>query len=118
MASDRHTSRFNLARRDAPRLDRLHAKVAEGDIGATLREASIVSLLHLAEFRSLGRQHGVCPSLVDNNSVYSSGVSPKPPDSGAGDRPAVATLEDLALEDPNLDADDSVLRTCLREAEL
>src|SRR6185295_6130649 len=49
VARDRHTAGFDLTRGQTARLDGLHGKVAEGNIGTAACDAFVVALLHLAE---------------------------------------------------------------------
>src|SRR6185436_15127483 len=94
---DRHACGLDLPRRHARGLHGLKSVVAEGHVRPDVRDAAVVALLHLAKLGALGGEHGPTPGLLD---------------------PPRFALQDLALEHPDLDADDAHLRARLGEAEL
>src|SRR5260221_3589391 len=94
VSRDRHAGRFDLTRREASGLERLEAKVTEREVRTAPREAAVVALLHLSEFRSFRRKHR-------RSSSFSCGAS--------GD-PAGFSRHDFTLEHPDLDSNDAVGR--------
>src|SRR5687768_7590542 len=103
-AADRDASCFDLARGDPARRKHLQAEVAERHFVAALRGSAGTALLHLAELRPLWREH--------RHDSYSLGA-------GSTLRCRLARgRQDLAMEDPRLDADRAVRRVSLGESVL
>src|SRR5438874_1733323 len=90
VARERDARRLDLARREPAALDGLQAVVAEGERGAAPRRALAAALLHLAPLDLLRGEH--------DGSSHAEGGALRP----------VLPGQDLAAEDPHLDADDPV----------
>src|SRR5205823_2276707 len=90
VARERDARRLDLARREPAALDGLQAVVAEGERGATPRHALAAALLHLAPLDLLRSEH--------DGSSHAEG----------GALLLLLPGQDLAAEDPHLDADDAV----------
>src|SRR5688572_23973975 len=109
VAADRAAGRLDLARGQLAVRRRLQAVLAEADGGAVPAQAVVAALEDLAVLGSLGLQHGGLPRFLGR----------------AGRALAalfllfladLAEVEDLALVDPHLDADDPVGRQRFGEA--
>src|SRR3989454_1154163 len=90
VARERDARPLDLARREPAALDGLQAVVAEGERGATPRHALAAALLHLAPLDLLRSEH--------DGSSHAEG----------GALLLLLPGQDLAAEDPHLDADDTV----------
>src|SRR5690606_31537954 len=114
VAGDRAAGRLDLPRRDALGLGRLQAEAAEVEVEATLGLAVDAALVLFAELRPFRLQH-LAYSLARVATVVAAIIAARTARRravlGLG-RLAVAGLRvvfhDLALEDPDLDADDPV----------
>src|SRR5207245_10010333 len=90
VARERDARGLDLARREPAALDGLQAVVAEGERGAAPRHALAAALLHLAPLDLLRSEH--------DGSSHAEG----------GALLLLLPGQDLAAEDPHLDADDAV----------
>src|SRR6185369_7323505 len=104
---------FDLARRHAGAARRLEAVLAEGHGAATVREARVRALEHLAVFGALGLLHGLSTSTSRRRRGGGCGIRGGALRGLSGIRLGVhlgdlALLEHFALEDPHLDADHAI----------
>src|SRR6185436_11554174 len=100
-ARDRDARRLDLARGDPPRRRDLQAVVTERDLVAALGATLEVALVRLAELRAFGREHRHTGS---------------PGSALRGRKAGLLDGQDLAVEDPRLDADAAVRGVRLGEA--
>src|SRR5690606_29539605 len=119
VAADRAAGRLDLARGQLPGGGRLQPVLAETDGIAVPGQAVVAALVHLAELGSLGLQHGLFPRLaLTTRATRAVGAI-----ATVASRRVVllfladlGEVEDLALVDPHLDADDPVGGARLGEA--
>src|SRR5690606_2910568 len=124
VAADRAACRLDLARGQLPGGGRLQPVLAEADGIAVPGQALVAALVHLAELGSLGLQHGLFPRLAAVTTIVTarSARAVAPVATVAARRVVLLFLadlgevEDLALVDPHLDADDPVGGPRLGEA--
>src|SRR5690606_18040116 len=98
---DGHTSGLDLPGGDVSGLERLQAEITEADLVATLGSATGAALLLLSVFCSFWREHGDTPARLAILLRV---------------RLVAASRQDLAVEDPALDADGAVRGPRLGEA--
>src|SRR6185437_3329503 len=108
VASHGAARRLDLSCSHTSAARRLQAELAEGHGAAALRQAAVAALEHLAVLGALGLQHGLSRrgSRRRRRSLCALGRLSLELD----------LVEDLALEDPDLDADDAVGRVSLGES--
>src|SRR5690606_5086299 len=118
VAGDGAAGRLDLARGQQTVLHGLQAVLAEADLVAGIGQATVAALLDLAEFRSLGLQH--CRLLLATPAALAARLTLATLTATLRGRRLFllrrVQVEDLALVDPHLYADDAIGRVGLGEA--